>query len=174
MVYTNQLLLLVPLVLATGHQGQRKRDNVSSWGKLNLAKTHTRRKQAVAHARMVPNLAGTLPMLGLVMGRCQRENRVWWLAGLYGGGSLYLSYLARKLPIRTKTLSLERRLRRFWDNPAVRVRDGHHSTALWLLRSAANGRAIHLVMDRPKVRFDYRLLMVGIAHPRLRFLFQPT
>jgi len=107
-----------------------------------------------------------LTMLGLDVCRSQRENLVWLLAGLYWGRSVYLSYIARKLPIRAQKLSLERRLRRFLDNPAVRVREWYHPTAVWLLRSAASGGAIHLVMDSTKVSFDYRLLMVGVAHHR--------
>ena len=105
-------------------------------------------------------------MIGVVMCGSQGENLVWLLAGLYWGRSVYLSHIARKLPIRAQKLSLERRLRRFLDNRAVRVRTWYQTTAIWLLRSAASGGAIHLVMDSTKVSFDYRLLMVGVAHQR--------
>jgi hypothetical protein len=98
--------------------------------------------------------------------RSQRENMIWLIIGLYAGRSVYLSHIARKIPIRARKLSLERRLRRFLDNRRIRVRVWYADTALWLIQSAASAGQVHLVMDSSKVSFNHRLLMVGIAYRR--------
>jgi hypothetical protein len=104
--------------------------------------------------------------MGVSARQTQLVNLVWLIVGLYSGRSVYLTYIARKLPIRAHKLSLERRLRRWLDNPHVRVRDWYHQTAVWLVQSAASAGQVHLVIDSTKVSFGYRLLMVGIAYQR--------
>lgn len=107
-----------------------------------------------------------MAMLGNQGCRSRVTNMVWLIVGLYWGRSVHLSHVARKLPIRAQKLSLERRLRRFLDNPGVRVREWYRSTAVWLIQSAANAGAVHLVLDSTKVSFGHRLLLVGIAYRR--------
>lgn len=98
--------------------------------------------------------------------RTQAENLFWLVVGLYLSRSVHLSRIAVKLPFRAQKLSLERRLRRFLDNPAVRVRPLYEATARGLLRSAAQSGTIALVIDSTKVGFGHRMLMVGVAYQR--------
>lgn len=98
--------------------------------------------------------------------RSQYVNLVWMVVGMYQSRSVYLSFIARMLPIPAKKLSLTRRLRRWLDNPAVRVRAWYEPTARWLIASAANSGEVRLVIDSSKVSFRHRLLMVGIAYRR--------
>jgi hypothetical protein len=96
----------------------------------------------------------------------QAQNLVWLIAGLYLSRSVHLSYIARKLPFRAQKLSIERRLRRWLDNPAIRVRPLYEATARCLLQSAGQSGSIALVIDSSKVSFGHRLLMVGVAYQR--------
>lgn len=107
-----------------------------------------------------------MDMLGSKGCDSQVTNMVWLIVGLYWGRSVHLTHIARKLPIRAKKLSLERRLRRFLDNHRVRVREWYHTTAVWLIQSAANSGSLHLVIDSTKVSFGHRLLLVGMAYRR--------
>ena len=88
------------------------------------------------------------------------------VVGLYKAESVHLSKVARKLPIRAKKLSLDKRLRRFLDNGAVRVREWYRPVVESLVKAAAVGGQIHLLIDSSKVGFSHRLLMVGIAYRR--------
>ena len=93
-------------------------------------------------------------------------NMLLLVVGLYKAESVHLSKVARKLPIRAKKLSLDKRLRRFLDNPGVRVREWYRPVAQALVKAAAVGGQIHLLIDSSKVGFGHRLLMVGIAYRR--------
>jgi hypothetical protein len=86
--------------------------------------------------------------------------------GVYLSRHIHLSFIASQLPFRAQKLSLERRLRRFLDNPAVRVRPFYEATARNLLACAAASGTIALVIDSTKVSFGHRLLMVGVAYRR--------
>lgn len=88
------------------------------------------------------------------------------IVGLYKAESVHLSKVARKLPIRARKLSLDKRLRRFLDNGAVRVREWYQPVAARLLAAASSGGQIHLLIDSSKVGFGHQLLMVGIAYRR--------
>lgn len=96
----------------------------------------------------------------------QANNLVWLVVGLYLSRSVHLSHIARKLPFRAQKLSIERRFRRFLDNPAIRVRPLYEATARQLLQSAGQGGPIALVIDSSKISFGHRLLMVGVAYQR--------
>ena len=93
-------------------------------------------------------------------------NMLLLVVGLYKAESVHLSKVARKLPIRAKKLSLDKRLRRFLDNGAVRVREWYRPVVAELLAAASSGGQIHLLIDSSKVGFGHRLLMVGIAYRR--------
>lgn len=96
----------------------------------------------------------------------QAQNLLCLVVGLYLSRHIHLSFIAAKLPFRAQKLSLERRLRRFLDNSAVRVRPFYEATARNLLACAAASGTIALVIDSTKVSFGHRLLMVGVAYRR--------
>ena len=88
------------------------------------------------------------------------------IVGIFASQSVYLSVLARKIPIRAKKLSLTKRLERFLDNPAVDVVAWYKPWATRLLASAGSGGHIHLVVDTTKVSAYRRLLMIAVAYRR--------
>ncbi len=51
------------------------------------------------------------------------------VVGLFKAKSVHLSIVANKAPVRAKKLSLDKRLRRFPDNGAVRVREWYGPAA---------------------------------------------
>jgi hypothetical protein len=91
-------------------------------------------------------------------------NFVLLVVGIFEAKSVYLSVVARKLPIAAKKLSLEKRLERFLNNEAVDVRKWYHPWLNWLLASAASSGKIHLVVDSTKVSAHCRQVMVAIAY----------
>ena len=93
-------------------------------------------------------------------------NMTWLIVGIYLAGSVHLSKVARKLPIRAKKLSLDKRLRRFLGNGAVRVREWYYPTATQLLKAASSAGKVHLIIDASKVGSGHRLLMVSLAYQR--------
>jgi hypothetical protein len=99
---------------------------------------------------------------------CQSRlvNMLLLVVGLYKAESVHLSKVARKLPLRAKKLSLDKRLRRFLNNPEVRVRDWYRPVAVALLKAASSAGQVHLIIDSSTVGFGHRLLMVGIAYRR--------
>jgi hypothetical protein len=98
--------------------------------------------------------------------RTRLVNMMLLVVGLYKAESVHLSKVARKLPVRAKKLSLDKRLRRFLSNPRVRVRDWYRPVAVALLKAASSAGQIHLIIDSSKVGFGHQLLMVGIAYRR--------
>jgi hypothetical protein len=74
-----------------------------------------------------------------------------------------LSKVAEKIPGRARLPSLTRRLSRFLDNPAIRVRDWYEPIARSLVQQLAH-REIRLIVDGSKVGFGHQLLMVAIAY----------
>lgn len=93
-------------------------------------------------------------------------NLIFIMMGIFQSRSVQLNLIARKTPIRAKKLSIVRRLARFLDNGAVRVREWYHPFAETLLRSATSGGAVHLIIDATKVAFGFRLVMVSVAYQR--------
>ena len=93
-------------------------------------------------------------------------NLIFLMMGIFQSRSIQLNLVARKTPIRAQKLSIVKRLSRFLDNPAVRVREWYHPFAETLLRSAANAGQVHLIMDTTKVAFGFRLVMVSLAYHR--------
>ena len=98
--------------------------------------------------------------------KSRMKNMLLLIVGMYKAESVHLSKIARKLPIRAKKLSLTRRLRRFLDNGSVNVRQWYRPVVEELIRAAATGGQIHLLIDSSKVGFGHQLLMVGIAYRR--------
>ena len=63
----------------------------------------------------------------------QVRNFVWLLVGIHHSRSVTLSKIAGKIPGEAKLLSSVRRLGRFLNNPAIRVRDWYEPIArAWL------------------------------------------
>ncbi|NDJ77370.1 MAG: IS4 family transposase [Chloroflexi bacterium] len=93
-------------------------------------------------------------------------NMLWLVVGLYLAGSVHLTKIARKLPIRAQKLSLDKRLRRFLSNHAIRPRSWYHPVASGLLAAAGTAGQVHLIIDGSKVSAGHQLLMVGIAYRR--------
>lgn len=87
------------------------------------------------------------------------------IIGLHLSGATHMALIVRKWPVQGKEPSLVNRLRRFLDNPTVKVWEWCEPIAQELLRSFA-GRQIRLVIDSTKIGFNYRLLMIGLAYKR--------
>lgn len=93
-------------------------------------------------------------------------NLIWLMMGIYLSGRVHLSFIARKLPIRAQNLSLVKRLQRFLDNGAVRVREWYAPTARALLVAAASGGKVQIIIDSSKVSGNYRMVTVSLAYRR--------
>lgn len=95
------------------------------------------------------------------------RNFVWLVIGIYESRSVHLSKIAGKIPGQAKLVSITRRLSRFLDNPAVRVRSWYEPLARsWLEAQYANLKEIRLIVDGTKVGFAHQLLMISIAYRR--------
>jgi hypothetical protein len=99
---------------------------------------------------------------------CQSRllNMVWLVVGLFKARSVQVSRIACQTPVRAKKLSLDKRLRRFLGNAAVRVREWYEPVARQLIQAAASGRQVNLIIDCTKVGFGHQLVMVAIGYRR--------
>jgi hypothetical protein len=78
-----------------------------------------------------------------------------------------LNPIATKIPGRVNLLSVVRRLSRFLDNPAVRVREWCEPIAHdWLDSAAHTTGEIRLMADGTKVGFGHQLLIICLAFRR--------
>jgi hypothetical protein len=93
------------------------------------------------------------------------RNLALFLTGLYLAGNVHLSFIVRKWPTPGKIPSLVNRLRRFLDNPRVRVRDYYRPIAESLV-SVFREQRIRLIIDTTKLGFYYRMMTVSIAYRR--------
>jgi len=95
----------------------------------------------------------------------QVRNFVWLMIGIYQSQSVYLSKVAGKIPGPAKLVSTARRLSRFLDNPAIRVREWYEPIARqWMQAQWQCLREIRLIVDGTKVGFGHQLLMVSLAY----------
>lgn len=95
------------------------------------------------------------------------NNFTWLLVGIFESRSVYLSRIAGKIPGQAKRTSTTRRLRRFLDNPAIRVREWYAPLARqWLQAQYAMLHEVRLIVDGTKVGYAHQLLMVSIAYRR--------
>ena len=95
------------------------------------------------------------------------RNFAWILAGMWASRSVHLSKIASKIPGRATNPSKTRRIRRFLDNRAVRVRDWYGPVARQVLQQiVAQGLEVRLLLDGTKVGFGHQLLMVAVAYRR--------
>lgn len=95
------------------------------------------------------------------------RNWIHLMMGIYLSASVHLSKIAEKVTPQAKLPSGERRLRRFLDNSAVRVRPWYAPIARCVLgRIAAGGGPVRLLLDGTKVGPSHQLLMVAVAYRR--------
>jgi hypothetical protein len=95
------------------------------------------------------------------------RNMAWLVTGIFLSRSVHLSQVAGKIPSATDLPSGARRLSRFLDNPAVRVREWYESTARdWLEYLGRTTREIRLIADGTKIGFGHQLLIIAIAYRR--------
>jgi Transposase DDE domain len=88
------------------------------------------------------------------------------MMGIVKGQSVQVGKIAAHLPIRAKKQSLIRRLERFLDNGAVRVRAWYEGVAKDLLAVASVAGEVHLIIDSTQVSFNHQLLLVALAYRR--------
>jgi hypothetical protein len=95
----------------------------------------------------------------------QIRNFVWLLVGIFESRSVTLSKIAGKIPGPATLVSATRRMSRFLENPAVKVREWYRPLAQnWLQAQLASIGEIRLILDGTKVGFGHQLLMVSIAY----------
>src|SRR4030066_2047027 len=95
----------------------------------------------------------------------QIRNFVWLIIGIYQSRSVYLSRIAGRIPGPAKWLSTTRRLSRFLDNPAIRVREWYEPVAReWLETQFRHMGEIRLIVDGTKIGFGHQLLMVCLTY----------
>ena len=91
-------------------------------------------------------------------------NMVYLMMGIFLAKQVQIGLLATKVPVRAKRTSLVRRLERFLDNKAVRVRTWYEQVAVGLLRAASASGRVRLIIDATKVSFHHQLLLVAVAY----------
>jgi hypothetical protein len=94
----------------------------------------------------------------------QRRNLAWLLVGICQSRSVHLHDIAEHIPGQAKLVSLTRRLSRFLDNRALRVRKLYEPIARALLHAAAKVGEIRLIVDGTKIGFGHQLLVVALAY----------
>lgn len=91
------------------------------------------------------------------------RNMAWLITGIFLSRSVHLSMVACKLPGQATLNSLTRRVDRFLENSAVRVRDWYEPIVKELLEQR-RGTKICLIVDGSKVGFGHQLLVVTLAY----------
>lgn len=86
--------------------------------------------------------------------------------GLCLSKSIHLSKIAITIPTNATLPSATRRLSRLLENAFIRVRDWYEPIARSLLKQAAQGGEIRLIVDGTKIGFEHQLLMVSLAYRR--------
>ena len=71
------------------------------------------------------------------------QNMLWLIIGMFLAKSVHLTKVAGKLPLRVQKLSLDKRLRRFLGNHAIRPREWYHPVATMLIQAASSGGQVH-------------------------------
>jgi hypothetical protein len=92
---------------------------------------------------------------------------VWLMVGIHQSRSVHLSRIASKIPGRALLLSTTRRLSRWLDNPAVRVREWYAPIAKEVLEAMATSAGeVRLIADGSCVGFGHQLLILSLAFRR--------
>ena len=95
----------------------------------------------------------------------RRQNLAWLLAGIFQSKSVHLSKVANKIPGKAVLNSITRRLDRFLENSAFRVRDWYEPIMKELLVRRA-GQEYRLIVDGSKVGFGHQFLVITLAYRR--------
>lgn len=93
----------------------------------------------------------------------RKRNFIWLLVGLYRSRCVHLAKIAEKIPGLTYLPSRVRRIQRFLENRAIRVRDWYKPIARSILQRLASGQ-LRLLVDGSKVGFGHQLLLVAVAY----------
>jgi hypothetical protein len=91
------------------------------------------------------------------------RNMAWLLAGIFESKSVHLSKIASKIPGTAMLVSATRRLDRFLESPAFRVRDWYEPIVKGLLAQRA-GQVYRLIVDGSKVGFSHQFLVIALAY----------
>lgn len=91
-------------------------------------------------------------------------NMVYLMMGIFLAKKVQTGVIATKIPVRAKRVSIMRRLERFLDNKAVRVRAWYETVSVGLLSAAAASGQVHLIIDATKVSFHHQLVLVAVAY----------
>ncbi len=84
------------------------------------------------------------------------HNFVWLIVGIYQRRSVHLSKEAGKIPGPANLVSIARRLSRFLDNPAVRVRERYEPIARrWIQAQWRCLQEVRLIVDGTRVGFGH-------------------
>lgn len=96
----------------------------------------------------------------------QRRNMTYLLIGIYLSKSVLLNKIALKIPGAAVELSVQRRLSRFLENPAIRVRECYDPLIMPLLGQISQTGPVRLLVDGSKVGNGHQLLIVSVAYRR--------
>src|SRR5262249_54391460 len=91
-------------------------------------------------------------------------NMAFLMVGIFSAHSVQTGKLAACIPLHIKKMSVVRRMERFLDNGAVRVRSWYEPIAQWLIQAASAAGELALVWDSTKVSAHHRLVLVSIAY----------
>jgi hypothetical protein len=95
------------------------------------------------------------------------RNLAWLMTGILKSKSVHLSKIAGKIPGKAVLNSTVQRLRRFLNNPFIRVRSWYEPVVRALLdRAAQSGKELRLILDGTKIGFGHQLLIVALAYRR--------
>src|ERR1700730_7211736 len=109
-----------------------------------------------------------LALVQLWPGECDSRvvAMVYLMMGIWGARSVQTGRIAAHVPVAAKKMSIVRRLGRFLDNGAVRVRAWYEPIVVRIISAASVAGDIHLVLDTTKVSAHHRLLIVCVAYRR--------
>ena len=93
------------------------------------------------------------------------QNMAWLIVGIYYSKSVHLSKIANQIPGSALLSSATRRIDRFLENTAVRVREWYEPVARGIVARAA-GQEIRLIVDGSKIGFGHQLLIISLAYRR--------
>ncbi len=93
----------------------------------------------------------------------RKRNLAFLVTGLYLSGSVHLSLIVRKWPLKSTLPSLTNRLRRFLDNNRIARTECFTPLARPLLATFAHGPLV-LIVDTTQVGRHFRALVVGLAY----------
>jgi len=90
-------------------------------------------------------------------------NMVYLMMGIFLSRSVQSGRLASWIPLRVKRMSIVRRLERFLENGAVRVREWYAPIARELLAAASASGQVALIIDGTMVNFGHQLGAFSVA-----------